>query len=65
MSIDPKDQAAVYHLIQAVRKTGDKAELPDLLKRLAQLRQEATKTEEQRNRYKLIEGSASANQPAQ
>ena len=24
LNIDPKDQAAVYHLIQALRKTGDK-----------------------------------------
>jgi Flp pilus assembly protein TadD len=56
LSIDPKDQTAVYHLIQALRKTGDKAELPELLKRLAELRREATKQEEQRNRYKLIEG---------
>jgi tetratricopeptide (TPR) repeat protein len=54
--IDPKDQTAVYHLIQGLRKTDDKSELPDLLKRLAQLRQEATKEEEQRSRYKLIEG---------
>ncbi len=58
LNIDPKDQTAVYHLIQALRKTGDKTELPDLLKRLAQLRQEATKQEEQRNRFKLVEGSA-------
>ena len=29
LSIDPKDQTAVYHLIQALRKTGDKTELPD------------------------------------
>jgi tetratricopeptide (TPR) repeat protein len=65
LSIDPKDQAAVYHLIQGLRKTGGNAELPDLLKRLAQLRQEATKKEEQRNRYKLIEGGAPTNQPAQ
>jgi tetratricopeptide (TPR) repeat protein len=56
LKIDPKDQTAVYHLIQALRKTGDKAELPELLKRLAELRREATKQEEQRNRYKLIEG---------
>ncbi len=56
LKIDSKDQTAVYHLIQALRKTGDKAELPELLKRLADLRREATKQEEQRNRYKLIEG---------
>lgn len=61
LNIDPKDQTAVYHLIQALRKTGDKTELPELLKRLAQLRQETTKQEEQRNRFKLIEGKALPN----
>jgi tetratricopeptide (TPR) repeat protein len=61
--IDPKDQTAVYHLIQALRKTEDKAELPELLKRLAQLRQDATKQEQQNNRYRLIEGSAPVTQP--
>ncbi len=65
LSIDPKDQTAVYHLIQALRKTGDKTELPGLLQRLAELRREATKQEEQRNRYKLIEGNTPQNQPAQ
>ncbi len=61
LSIDPKDQTAVYHLVQALRKTGDKTELPELLQRLAELRREATKQEEQRNRYKLIEGNAPQN----
>jgi tetratricopeptide (TPR) repeat protein len=56
LSIDPKDQTAVYHLIQALRKTGEKTDLPKLLQRLAELRRDATKQEEQRNRYKLIEG---------
>jgi tetratricopeptide (TPR) repeat protein len=65
LSIDPKDQTAVYHLIQALRKNGDEAEIPDLLKRLAQLRQEATKQEERRNRYKLIEGDAQPGHSAQ
>lgn len=51
---DPKDQTAVYHLIQALRKTGQKEELPALLKRLAQLRQQATEEERERNRYKLV-----------
>jgi len=65
LNIDPKDQAAVYHLIQALRKTGDRTELPDLLKRLAQLRQDATKQEEQHNRYKLLEGNAQENPATQ
>ncbi len=64
LTIDPKDQTAVYHLIQALRKTGDRIELPDLLKRLAQLRQDATRQEEQRNRYKLIEGSPQPGPPS-
>ena len=62
---DPKDQTALYHLIQALRKTGEKGELPGLLKRLADLRAEATRQERARNRYKLVEQGEPANQPAQ
>ena len=62
---DPKDQAAVYHLIQGLRKTETKSEIPELLKRLAELRAESSKQEIERNRYKLVlENSAeSAAQP--
>jgi hypothetical protein len=35
---DPKDQTALYRLIQALRKTGQQGEIPHLLKRLAQPR---------------------------
>jgi tetratricopeptide (TPR) repeat protein len=52
---DPKDQTALYHLIQALRKTDDKAEIPALLKRLAQLRKQTSHEESQRNQYKLVE----------
>lgn len=55
LKLDPTDQTALYHLIQALRKTGDKQELPELLKRLAELRVESTKQEMQHNRYKLVE----------
>jgi tetratricopeptide (TPR) repeat protein len=51
---DPKDQTAVYRLIQALRKTGQKAEIPELLQRLAQLREQATQDERERFRYKLF-----------
>jgi tetratricopeptide (TPR) repeat protein len=63
MSLDPKDQAAVYHLIQALRKTDKKEEIPDLLKRLALLRKEATKEEREHYRYKLVEEEPSPLQP--
>jgi len=60
---DPKNQTALYHLIQALRKSGEKGELPGLLKRLADLRAEATRQERARNRYKLVEEGEPANQP--
>ena len=58
LEIDPKNQASLYRLIQALRKTGNTGQIPDLLKRLAQLREEATKEQRQRSRYKLVEGEA-------
>jgi tetratricopeptide (TPR) repeat protein len=56
LAIDPKDQAALYHLIQALRKSGQNGEIPPLLKQLALLRQDAAKEERERYRYKLVEG---------
>jgi tetratricopeptide (TPR) repeat protein len=61
LKLDPKDQTALYHLIQAQRKTGNKNEIPDLLKRLAELRAEETKDERERNRYKLTVAGTSSN----
>ena len=58
MASDPKDQTAVYRLIQALRKSGDRAEIPELLKRLASLRKDATQEERERYRYKLVVGEA-------
>ncbi|MGB0011429.1 MAG: tetratricopeptide repeat protein [Candidatus Sulfotelmatobacter sp.] len=52
---DPKDQTALYHLIQALRKEGDKSEIPNLLKQLALLRKQAAREESERNQYKLVE----------
>ena len=52
---DPKDQTALYHLIQGLRKTGDNSDIPDLLKRLALLRKQAAHEESERNQYKLVE----------
>ena len=56
LTSDPKDQTALYHLIQALRKSGQrKDEIPDLLKQLAELRMESTREEAEHNRYKLVE----------
>jgi tetratricopeptide (TPR) repeat protein len=50
----PTDQTALYHLVLALRKTNNPSEIPDLLKRLAAARQQATREEGERNRYKLV-----------
>ena len=55
LDLDPKDQTALYHLIQALRKSGRQEDVPGLLKRLAALRMEGTKEENEHNRYKLVE----------
>lgn len=52
---NPKDQTALYHLLQALRKTGDKRKIPDLLKQLALLRKQAAREESERKQYKLVE----------
>jgi tetratricopeptide (TPR) repeat protein len=58
LEINPKDQTALYHLIQALRKTDKRVEIPELLKRLALLRQQATNEEREQYRFKLVEGDA-------
>ncbi|MGA2301307.1 MAG: tetratricopeptide repeat protein [Candidatus Acidiferrum sp.] len=65
LKLDPKDQTALYHLIQTLRKTGNTNEIPDLLKRLAELRVEATKKETEHNRHKLVEAGAPSSEPSQ
>jgi len=52
---DPTDQSAVYHLIQALRKSHNNSEIPELLKQLARLRQQAAVEEREQYRFKLVE----------
>jgi tetratricopeptide (TPR) repeat protein len=65
LSYDPKDQTAIYHLIQSLRKSGRTNDIPDLLKRLADLRMEGTKQEAAHNRYKLVEEKSPSMEKAQ
>jgi tetratricopeptide (TPR) repeat protein len=60
LASDPKDQTALYRLIQALRKNGQNDDIPELLKQLAELRMESTKEEAERNRYKLVEQQPSS-----
>jgi tetratricopeptide (TPR) repeat protein len=52
---DPKDQTALYHLIQGLRKSGRQDQIPDLLKSLATLRKQAAKEQSERYQYKVVE----------
>jgi tetratricopeptide (TPR) repeat protein len=56
---NPSDQEALYHLIQALRRSrkGSKAELTELVKRLADLRKASREQEASANRYKLYESA--------
>lgn len=60
---NPKDETALYRLIQALQKTENKREIPDLLKRLALLREQSAKEERDRSRYTLIEGDGAPSRP--
>jgi tetratricopeptide (TPR) repeat protein len=61
LQASPSDQEALYHLIQALRHSGQdrKGELPALVKRLAVLRQESRNTEAAGARYRLYESQSS------
>jgi tetratricopeptide (TPR) repeat protein len=60
---DPSDEGAIYHLIIALRHSGqgehdqgaDNAEIQQLVKRLSALQQSSLQRETERNRYKLVE----------
>lgn len=58
LAIDPQDTQALYHLIMAVRKTDQKAELPDLVKRLMLARQQTEARAEQSRPHLLVESTA-------
>lgn len=60
---NPSDQEALYHLIQALRQSGkgSKTEMTELVKRLADLRQESREQETSANKYKLHEAAPAEN----
>lgn len=54
LQANPSDQAALYHLIQALRRAGKTAELPDLVKRLAALRAQGQEEQAAERRIALL-----------
>jgi tetratricopeptide (TPR) repeat protein len=58
LQYDAANEAAMYHLIISLRHSGKNAELPPLVKRLAEMHQDSLKRETDRKRFRLVvEGS--------
>jgi two-component SAPR family response regulator len=61
---DPLDATALYRLMRALQKSGkatDAAEIPALLERFNEVRQQLSKQEDQEARYRLlVEGAPPA-----
>lgn len=58
LTADPEDSSAVYHLIVCLRKEGDTRELPQLVKKMAEMSTAARERTASVNRYKLVEEAA-------
>jgi tetratricopeptide (TPR) repeat protein len=60
LAVDPQDQQALYHEILALRQTGQKDQIPSLLKQLAALRQQSQEEAARNKRYQLQESPVAA-----
>ena len=58
---DPSDEGATYHLLIALKHTGQTGELAALSKRLAVLHRESLQHENERKSFRLIEANEAAN----
>jgi tetratricopeptide (TPR) repeat protein len=58
LAIDPTEPSAMYRLMIASKKLGDKVTVQDLAKRLAELHQQARAEESHRLRYRIVEGGS-------
>ena len=60
---DPSDETATYHLLIAMKHSGQTEELPALSKRLAQLHRESLQHENERKSFRLVEADPPASTP--
>jgi len=58
---DPSDETGTYHLLLALKHSGETKDLPELSKRLAQLHRESLQRENQRKSFRLVEGNSVSN----
>ncbi len=55
LAADPSDQSALYHLIAALRSSGNRIEVQDLVKKLLALQRKTSQQPTARERYKIME----------
>ena len=58
---DPSDETGTYHLLIALKHSGQTKDLPALSKRLAQLHRESLQRENQRKSFRLVEANSESN----
>ena len=61
LRLDPSDETATYHLLMAMKHSGQTEDLPALSKRLAQLHRESLQRENERKSFRLIEADRPPN----
>lgn len=60
LKTDQTDRTAVYHLITALRKSGQTSKIPELLKRLRELAEAELRSEAKKNRFRLVESQSAS-----
>lgn len=58
---DPSDETATFHLLIALKHSGQMEELPALSRRLAQLHRDSLKQENERKSFRLVEADPASN----
>jgi tetratricopeptide (TPR) repeat protein len=55
LRLDPRDESAAYLLVEALRKTGNQAELASAVKQLARITAAVQRENSERNHFRLVE----------
>jgi tetratricopeptide (TPR) repeat protein len=64
LKFDPTDRTAMYHLISALRASGNKSEVASLTARLRDMAFADTRNEGEKNRFRIVEAEQAASVPS-
>jgi tetratricopeptide (TPR) repeat protein len=63
LEFDPTDRTALFHLISALRASGDKLEIATLTARLRDLAAAETRNDAERSRFRIVEAEPTNSRP--